>query len=212
LLMDSNGLARNFVVERFSMRVVAGGRFVELHGPADITEEATEAIVNAANSYLMGGGGVDGAIHNAGGPAILEECRRYVAQNGNLPAGRAMLTRGGRLTAKYVIHTVGPVYRGGSSGEQELLASCYRESIRLAERHGIQSLAFPSISTGAFGYPVSLAAHVAVQSVLTELEQATHVGKVRFVLFDISTLKAYSAAAEKLVRARPQYALEKAST
>ena len=194
------------------MRVVCeGGRCVEFHGPADITAEKTEAIVNAANSSLMGGGGVDGAIHRAGGPSILEECKQYVAQNGRLPPGQAMLTSGGSLSAKYVIHTVGPIYRGGNSGEDKLLASCYQECMTLAERHGIRSVAFPSISTGAFGYPVDAAADVAIDAVLKALEQATYVARVRFVLFDASTFRAYTAAAERLVRTRPQQKVEKAS-
>jgi len=194
------------------MRVVCeGGRCVEFHGPADITAEKTEAIVNAANSSLMGGGGVDGAIHRAGGPSILEECKQYVARNGRLPPGQAMLTSGGSLSAKYVIHTVGPIYRGGNSGEDKLLASCYQECMTLAERHGIRSVAFPSISTGAFGYPVDAAADVAIDAVLKALEQATYVARVRFVLFDASTFRAYTAAAERLVRTRPQQKVEKAS-
>ena len=196
---------------RFNTRIVCGGRLVEFHGPVDITEETTDAIVNAANSHLLGGGGVDGAIHRAGGPSILEECRKYVAQNGTLPAGQAMLTSGGQLAAKYVIHTVGPVYRGGHGGEEELLASCHRESIRLADSHGIRSLAFPAISTGAYGYPVHLAASIAVATVLDALQETGCVEQVRFVLFDISTWKSYTAAAEKLVRTRPQYKFEKAS-
>src|SRR5450755_2089663 len=127
------------------------GKTLELHGPADITKETTEAIANAANSSLLGGGGVDGAIHRAGGPSILQECNRIVAgmKTGTLPAGKAVITTGGRLPAKYVIHTVGPVYGGGRQHEAETLASCYRESIRAADDHGVRSLAFPSISTGA---------------------------------------------------------------
>src|ERR1700716_760847 len=105
----------------------ANGKTLEFHGPADITKETTDAIVNAANSYLLGGGGVDGAIHQAGGPSILQECKRIVAKIGTLPAGKAVVTTGGRLPAKYVIHTVGPVYRGGRQNEPETLASCYRE-------------------------------------------------------------------------------------
>jgi O-acetyl-ADP-ribose deacetylase (regulator of RNase III) len=111
----------------------ANGKTLELHGPADITKETTEAIVNAANSSLLGGGGVDGAIHRAGGPRSSQECKRIVAKIGTLPAGKAVLTTGGRLPAKYVIHTVGPVYRGGRQREAETLASCYRESMRIAD-------------------------------------------------------------------------------
>src|SRR5579863_9987043 len=117
--------------------VLERGKTIEFHGPADITEETTDAVVNAANSSLLGGGGVDGAVHEAGGPAILAECRRIVGQLGSLPAGQAVITTGGRLTAKHVIHTVGPVYRDGKSGEAEKLASCHHESILLADQHSI---------------------------------------------------------------------------
>jgi O-acetyl-ADP-ribose deacetylase (regulator of RNase III) len=176
----------------------ADGKAFELHGPADITKETTEAIVNAANSSLLGGGGVDGAIHRAGGPSILQECRRIVDKIGTLPAGKAVITTGGRLPARYVIHTVGPVYRGGQQHEAETLASCYRESIRIADDQGIRSLAFPSISTGAFGYPVLEAAEIAVKAIFQALPSCTHVEHVRCVLFDIATCKAYVHAAEKL--------------
>lgn len=178
----------------------ANGKTLEFHGPADITKETTEAIVNAANSSLLGGGGVDGAIHRAGGPSILAECKRIVTSIGSLSAGQAVLTTGGRLPAKYVIHTVGPVYRGGKQREAETLASCYRASIRIADDHGIRSLAFPSISTGAFGYPVHEAAEVAVRTVLKDLPPCADVEHVRFVLFDIATCNAYMAAAENISR------------
>jgi O-acetyl-ADP-ribose deacetylase (regulator of RNase III) len=174
------------------------GKTLEFVGPADITKETTEAIVNAANSSLMGGGGVDGAIHRAGGPSILEECRRIAAKIDRLPAGKAVITTGGRLPAKYVIHTVGPVFHGGKHGEAETLASCYRESIRAADDHGIRSLAFPSISTGAYGYPVHEAATVAVRAVIDALPSTTHLQLVRIVLFDASDCKTYVRAAEKL--------------
>jgi len=188
-------------VNEFSVRLsLEGGKLLDLHGPADITQETTEAIVNAANSYLMGGGGVDGAIHRAGGPSILKECTGIVAKIGQLPAGKAVLTTGGRLTAKYVIHTVGPIYgRGG--GEAETLASCYRESIRIADDHAIRSLAFPSISTGAFGYPVHEAAQVALAATISALTSAAQPAHARFVLYDIATLKAYLGAVEKLHKA-----------
>ena len=193
----------------FHLRITnSNGYVVELHGPADITQETTEAIVNAANSYLIGGGGVDGAIHDAGGPTILSECRSYVAKHGQLPAGRAMLTTGGKLAAKYVIHTVGPVYRGGTKGEHELLASCYRESINLAEANAIRSIAFPAISTGAYGYPIHQAASVAIKNVFASLEQTKSVQKVRFVLFDVSALKAYVSASKNLAESRPHYLFE----
>jgi O-acetyl-ADP-ribose deacetylase (regulator of RNase III) len=188
-------------VRNFTMRLVLDReKAVELQGPADITLETTDAIVNAANSYLLGGGGVDGAIHKAGGPAILAECRAIVAKNGTLSAGRAVITTGGRLAAKHVIHTVGPVYRGGELSEAEALASCHRESVRLADEHGLAALAFPAISTGAFGYPVSEAAPIAISATIEALATATQVTLCRFVLFDISTVRAYERAAEKLHR------------
>lgn len=174
------------------------GRTLDFHGPADITKETTDAIVNAANSYLMGGGGVDGAIHRAGGPSILKECQKIVAEIGQLPAGKAVLTTAGRLPAKYVIHTVGPVYRTGAQGQAKTLAACYGESIRIADDHGVQSLAFPSISTGAFGYPVHEAAQVAVRACADALIPAIHVTHARFVLFDAGSLNAYVLAFEKL--------------
>jgi len=177
---------------------LSSGKTIEFHGPADITKETTDAIVNAANSSLLGGGGVDGAIHRAGGPAILAECRQIVSRIGSLSAGKAVITTGGRLAAKYVIHTVGPIYRDGRREEAEQLASCHRESIRLAEERAVQSISFPAISTGAFGYPVSEAAPIAISSTVEALSSASHVKKVRFVLFDAATLRAYTRAAENL--------------
>jgi O-acetyl-ADP-ribose deacetylase len=201
-------------VHDFTIRLLLQhGKTIEFHGPADITHEITDAIVNAANSSLLGGGGVDGAIHRAGGPAILAECRQIVSNIGSLPAGKAVITTGGRLPAKYVIHTVGPVYRGGNRDEAETLASCHRESIRMADQHSIQSLAFPAISTGAFGYPAPEAASIAVPSSMEGLASATHVRKIRFVLFDLFTLRAYVRAAEKLSRSNTAspFQIEKAS-
>ena len=186
-------------VSEFTDRLLLDdGKSIEFHGPADITAETTDAIVNAANSSLLGGGGVDGAIHRAGGPAILAECKRIVATIGHLTAGKAVITTAGRMPVKHVIHTVGPIFRGGDHGEAETLASCHRESIRLAEEHRLQSLMFPAISTGAYGYPVTEAGSVAVAAVIGALRTTTHVRKVRFVLFDVSTLRAYTRAAEKL--------------
>ncbi|MGA9555422.1 MAG: O-acetyl-ADP-ribose deacetylase [Terriglobales bacterium] len=193
----------------FSARLVfANGKTLELHGPADITKETTEAIVNAANSTLLGGGGVDGAIHRAGGPSILADCKRLVAKIGRLPAGKAVLTTAGRLPAKYVIHTVGPIYRGdpqraGKSQDAETLASCYQESIRLADDHAITSIAFPSISTGAYGYPIHEAAAVALKAVVEALPATTHVQLVRMILFDIADYRTYIRAAEKISREQP---------
>jgi O-acetyl-ADP-ribose deacetylase len=170
---------------------------IEFHGPADITKETTDAIVNAANSSLLGGGGVDGAIHRAGGGAILAECRQIVAQIGRLPAGEAVITTGGRLASRYVIHTVGPIYRDDCR-VAETLASCYRESLRVADEHGVQSLSFPAISTGAYGYPLSEAAPIAVTTVLDALQSTAHIHLVRFVLFDRAALEKYLTAASKL--------------
>jgi O-acetyl-ADP-ribose deacetylase (regulator of RNase III) len=178
----------------------AGGKTVEFHGPADITKETTEAIVNAANSSLLGGGGVDGAIHRAGGPSIVQECKRIVAKIGTLSAGKAVITTAGRLPAKYVVHTVGPIYRGGSEREAETLASCYRESISIADDHGIKSVAFPSISTGAYGYPVQKAAAIAVRTIMEVLPECAHLEHVRLVLFDAATSQAYVDASEKISR------------
>jgi O-acetyl-ADP-ribose deacetylase len=186
-------------VPDFALRVsLERGKILDFHGPADITKETTEAIVNAANSSLLGGGGVDGAIHDAGGPSILKECKTIVAEIGRLPAGKAVLTTGGRLAAKYVIHTVGPIYRGSSGSQAGTLASCYRESVRLADDHGIRSLSFPSISTGAYGYPVQEAAEIAVAAAVEALLSASQTTHARFVLFDGATLKAYVRAFEKL--------------
>jgi O-acetyl-ADP-ribose deacetylase len=190
--------------------VLESAKTVEFHGPADITKESIDAVVNAANSSLLGGGGVDGAIHRAGGPAILQECRRIVAEIGRLPAGKAVITTGGRLAAKYVVHTVGPIYRDGKHGEPETLASCYREAIRVADDHGVESIAFPSISTGAYLYPVTEAARIAVNAAVDALVPTAHVRNVRFVLFDTETLDAYVRAAEKLHRNRvSQFRIEK---
>jgi len=197
------------VSQDFKVRIIVSEtKSVEFHGPADIALETTEAIVNAANSSLLGGGGVDGAIHRAGGSSILEECRQYVARNGRLAAGKAMLTSGGQLAAKHVIHTVGPVYRGGDNNEHELLASCYRESIRIAEEQQIKSLSFPAISTGAYGYPMHEAVRIAVTAVLDALENAKNLERVRFVLFDIAALNAYVKAARTLVKTRAHCRLD----
>ncbi|PIZ20253.1 MAG: O-acetyl-ADP-ribose deacetylase [Deltaproteobacteria bacterium CG_4_10_14_0_8_um_filter_43_12] len=145
----------------------------------DITEEGTDAIVNAANSRLAGGGGVDGAIHRSGGPAIMEECRKI----GGCPTGKAVITTGGNLNARYVIHTVGPVYNGGGRNEAALLESAYRESLKLASSKGLRSIAFPSISTGAYGYPLAEAANIALKTVIDYLKANTDITLVRFVLF-----------------------------
>jgi O-acetyl-ADP-ribose deacetylase (regulator of RNase III) len=161
----------------------------------DITKQATDAIVNAANSSLMGGGGVDGAIHRAGGSAILEECKKIVARQGRLPAGQAVITTGGNLKARYVIHTVGPIWRGGGGNEAALLKSAYYECLKAATENKIASVSFPSISTGAYGYPVDEAAEIAAGTVISFLEeQATSLEKVVFVLFDSRTYQSYCSA------------------
>jgi O-acetyl-ADP-ribose deacetylase len=152
----------------------------------DITQQAVDAIVNAANGSLLGGGGVDGAIHRAGGPAILDECRRL----GGCDTGDAKATGAGRLPARWVIHTVGPVWRGGGSGEAELLASCHRRALEVAEELGARTLAFPAISCGIYGYPVAQAAEVAVCAV-----RGHGLDLVRFVLFGDDTYEAFARAA-----------------
>lgn len=163
----------------------------------DITEQNVDAIVNAANSSLMGGGGVDGAIHRRGGPAIVEECRRIreTQWRDGLPPGRAVITTGGRLKARYVIHTVGPVWHGGHSGEPLILADCYSNSLDLAKSKGLTSVAFPSISTGAFGYPISQASRLAQSTVKDFLHKRDGLKEVIFVLFSHEDLKAYERTA-----------------
>ena len=164
----------------------------------DITQQATDAIVNAANSSLMGGGGVDGAIHRAGGPTILAECKQIVSRQGRLPTGKAVITSGGNLKARHVIHTVGPVWHGGNKGEAELLESAYRESLKLAADKHLASISFPSISTGAYGYPVDEAAKVALRAVISFLGETTSVKEAVFVLFDSRTFDAYSSALSEI--------------
>ena len=188
------------------------GKTIEICGPGDLTQETTEAIVNAANSSLLGGGGVDGAIHRAGGPAILAECRQIVSKIGRLAAGKAVITTGGRLAARHVIHTVGPIYHGGGHGEAETLASCHREAIRLANENGLSSLSFPAISTGAYGYPVTEAAQIAITSVAEALAFARHISKCRFVLFDVTTVRAFERAAEQLSKTVSSLKIEKVSS
>ena len=166
----------------------------------DITEQNTDAIVNAANSTLMGGGGVDGAIHRRGGPKIQEECKRIRATEwlDGLPTGRAVITSGGKLKAKYVIHTVGPVWRGGIHGEPELLAEAYLNSLRLAVSERLKTMAFPSISTGAYRYPIEKASRIALTTVKEFLEREDKLDKVVFVLFTRHDLEIYKKAAKEI--------------
>ena len=186
-----------------AVATVSGVRLVAVQG--DITRQETDAIVNAANSSLMGGGGVDGAIHRAGGPAILEECKKIVSERGPLPTGQAVVTTAGRLAARYVIHTVGPVWRGGGRGEEALLRSCYRSALTLAQERGLRSVAFPSISTGAYGYPIEKAAPVAVSAVAEWIRERSASGplsleEVRFVLFTGADFEVYRRLLEELAR------------
>jgi O-acetyl-ADP-ribose deacetylase (regulator of RNase III) len=153
----------------------------------DITRQEVDAIVNAANTTLLGGGGVDGAIHKGAGPRLLEECRRI----GGCPTGEARITKGYKLPAKYVIHTVGPVWRGGGNREDEFLRNCYRNSLRLAVQNGIKTLAFPSISTGAYGFPIERAASIAIETVTSTLKEDKAVEKVVFVCFSKSDYEVY---------------------
>jgi len=157
----------------------------------DITRITVDAIVNAANSSLLGGGGVDGAIHRAAGPALLAECRRIRESRGECPTGEAVITGAGHLPCKKVIHTVGPVWHGGGKGEPELLASCYRRSLQLAQEAGLVGIAFPNISTGVYGYPKVEAARVAVAAVRETLPSLPGIRKVIFVCFDDENLELY---------------------
>ena len=150
----------------------------------DITKFQADAIVNAANSSLMGGGGVDGAIHRAGGLAILQECRKIVARQGGCKTGEAVITTGGNLPARFVIHTVGPVWNGGKKNEAEKLAACYKNSLKLGIENGCKTIAFPNISTGIYGYPKDQAAKIAVEVTLEFLTKTQDIDKVTFICFD----------------------------
>jgi len=167
----------------------------------DITDVNTDAVVNAANSSLMGGGGVDGAIHRKGGPRILEECKRLRTSQWprGLPTGKAAITSGGNLKAKYVIHTVGPIWQEGNQKKSELLAEAYRNSLKLAVSKKLKTIAFPSISTGAYGYPIEKASRIALTTVKEFLEKEDAIDKVMFVLFTIKDLEIYKKAAQEIL-------------
>lgn len=159
----------------------------------DITKIKADAVVNAANSSLMGGGGVDGAIHRAGGLAILEECRKIIAKQGSCKTGEAVITTAGNLPAKFVIHTVGPVWNGGKNNEAGLLAACYQNSLHLANQHKLSSIAFPNISTGIYGYPKKEAAEIALNTVMVYLRQDAFISNVYFVCFDEENYQLYQS-------------------
>lgn len=161
----------------------------------DITEETTDAIVNAANERLAGGAGVDGAIHRAGGPVIMEECRKI----GGCPPGQAVITTGGNLKAKYVIHTVGPVYHGGGRGEANLLQSAYRKSLELAVQKKLQSISFTAISTGVYGYPLDEAAHIALSTCIDFAKTNTEIKLIRHVLFNSKVFDLFAEKMKKLI-------------
>jgi len=171
---------------------------IELHA-GDITQLDVEAIVNAANSSLMGGGGVDGAIHKAGGPQILEECMAIRERQGTCPSGRAVITTGGQLKAKYVIHAVGPVWQGGVKNEDQLLAQVYHNSLQLAVENKVTSIAFPNISTGTYGFPKQRAAKLAIDAVTIFLKNSSHPEKVIFCCFDEWNFRIY----DQLIRQLP---------
>ncbi|GIW89437.1 MAG: RNase III inhibitor [Isosphaeraceae bacterium] len=183
----------------------AGKRIELVEG--DITHQAVDAIVNAANRTLLGGGGVDGAIHRAGGPEILEACRalRATTHRDGLSTGQAVMTTAGRMPARAVIHTVGPIYVDGRHGEPEALASCYRESLRLAEAAGMKSVAFPAISTGAYGYPLAEAAAIAVEAIVEELGRCRAVEHVRLVVRGAEALEQFAAAARRRLGGEPDF-------
>ena len=168
----------------------------------DITDQETDVIVNAANSSLMGGGGVDGAIHRRGGPKILDECKEIRATKwpNGLPIGQVVITSGGNLKTRYIIHTVGPIWRGGANREPELLANTYQNSLRLAVSKHLKTISFPSISTGAYGYPIEKASRIALSTVKEFLEKQDKLNEIIFILFSQHDLETYIEAAEEILR------------
>jgi O-acetyl-ADP-ribose deacetylase (regulator of RNase III) len=175
------------------METITVGKTKLVLKQGDITLEDTEAIVNAANSSLMGGGGVDGAIHRAGGPSILDECRNIRKEQGELPTGEAVITRGGNLKARHVIHTVGPVWHGGMHNEDQLLANAYRNCLALATKHHIRTIAFPCISTGVYGFPAERASRIALKTVCNFVRKHTELDEARFVVFTLDDYQLYQA-------------------
>lgn len=174
--------------------IIGTSRLILIHG--DITEQDTDAIVNAANPSLLGGGGVDGAIHRKGGEEVLKECKiiRQTSYPNGLPTGKAVITTGGRMKAKHIIHTVGSIWNGGNKGEAELLAQAYRNSLVLALKMGLKTISFPSISTGVYGYPIEKASRVAIKTVVEFLEKHNGIEEVRFVLHSGQDMRAYEEA------------------
>jgi O-acetyl-ADP-ribose deacetylase (regulator of RNase III) len=185
------------------LSIVHGGTTLRLLR-SDITEQETDAIVNAANSSLLGGGGVDGAIHHAGGPQILEECKAIRKQQGECPPGSAVLTGGGYLKARFVIHAVGPVWRGGNQNEDHLLASAYKNSLAIAIRNDIRTISFPSISTGTYWFPVERAAEIALNAVLRFLDTCVGIDEVRFITFSQPDYETYARLFTSLSRSQRQ--------
>lgn len=165
----------------------------------DITEENCQAIVNAANSSLMGGGGVDGAIHSAGGPEILKECKEIREKQGKLPTGQAVITTGGELKAEFVIHTVGPVWHGGNSNEDRLLKDAYHNSLKIGEANSIKTICFPSISTGTYNFPIESASKIAVETIKNYLESSDNFKEVRLILFNDQDYNVYTMTAEQIL-------------
>lgn len=179
------------------MEITIGNTRIEIL-QGDITRQGTQAIVNAANSSLLGGGGVDGAIHRAGGPEILEHCKKIRNERGTLPPGNAVITTAGNMISEYVIHTVGPIWRGGKNKEPEVLRNCYQNVLSLAQKESIKSVSFPSISTGIYGYPIEKASKIALATVIEYIEKHGFFEEIRFVLFSDYDLKVYLDTLKKL--------------